>query len=267
MINDTYIIILLPNVMMLESKYEIVKTSIELTSMLDLVRLSVFAFKKLRIRYPFLLATKREGAWVYFIKFSHHLPEIQPLMVTYYYKSKKKHGKPYIEYIAEKREKMRYITVEEMTNPAIDYVGLYEVSKTSITAHPFKEDEQKGVKYVDEIKLDSLEFIEIEEFSELVRIASDTENIIFSIKKSDDEYIYLTGFPFPVINASVGDFALTTILYAKGPKPVVQDKIAGFVKYVEKTETEEQTIFQLGVDILGRTVPIVHVKRFPFLFY
>ena len=248
----------------LSTEYRILKTSIELPSLNDLVRLSVHIFNKMKLRNPYIYLQQQEKLWIYFIKLSHFFPSNRPLMVTYFYRGKKPPRAPYIEYSSERREKLRFVDISELTNPAVTYVAIYQSDNFSIFADPFRDDPSKNIIYQDKIDLEGIDFIYINRFIDLVRVASDTDNILLAMKVNGEIYLYVSGFPIPITNISVGNFSVNPIFYTKGPAPMIDEKLATFIKYVEKDVEDERFTFCLGINKIERFVPIIYVKNLPF---
>jgi len=243
----------------------IVKTAIELASLNDLIRLSVNIFSLMGIKYPYIYVIReRENAWIYFIRLSQYLPFFRPILISFFYRSNQFPPKMYIEYIKERKEKIKYVGISDLVNPMAEYVALYFSKKLSVLADPFSERREAGIVYSEKIDLSGIEIIQLDNFLSLVRIASDMRNILFVIKTNAEKYLYYTGIPVPIISVSVGEFSVSPIMVAEGPPPLVNEKPAPYVKYIEEDVEEEHYTFCVGTDRLERYVPIIHVKKIPF---
>ena len=245
-------------------KYKIVKTAIELNSLNDLVRLVTYLFSYMGIRRPHVYLTQIEGKWLYYIRVSHFISFYKPLIITYYYQGSRGPQKGYIEYQNERQEKIKFLKISELVNPASKYVAVYKIKKTNTLLDPFSSDVSLGIEYRDKIELRGVPIIELD-FKSLARISIDMNSPILSIRRNSNSYIYVGGFIIPIISLGLGDSSISPVFIAKGPEPMVNDKLAPFIK-ARSDKTDEVFEFSLGIELSERYIPLIHAKGVPFEF-
>ncbi len=246
---------------------KVFKTAIKLKSFNDLIRFSVNMFNILGLKNPYIYVLQDDDEWIYFVRLSHYLPIGKPLVVTYYCKTAIKPIKPYIEYTSERRESIKFAGTSDLTNPAANYVAIYHPRKFNALSDPFLGDNSGNVIVLKELSSDFLHLLHIEDYRELIRIASDAKNVVMVTQQVQGDtvmFTYITGFPLPIIPLILSDINVPLVLISRGPSPSVNKEFASFAKYVERDVEEEYVKFTMGTDKFGRYVPLIYIETLPF---
>ncbi|MHA1617093.1 MAG: hypothetical protein ACTSX9_07300 [Candidatus Njordarchaeales archaeon] len=224
--------------------------NIELYGLNDLVRLVVNLRDSMNLdTFLPIYFLRKNNECVFYVEIN---PCYSLYSVRFFTRSKKEPPKRYIEYRLGRKEAIRYVNYDERKNPKAHYIGIYEVLA----------EKNIGLTHSDYITGDEsvvFEWIELEGFEEVIRIATDFLLAIFILKRGD-EFLYFVGFPHPYFTVCLDDKMLGFFLYAFGPKPVLRDRLARYASYDYQNST---VMFFHGRDEWTKAAPLVKVLNIP----
>lgn len=245
---------------LMNDEFKTINISIELMSFNDIVRLAVYLSNSIHEERPHIYTYTSNKLNIYYLTLRRFLYGFKPLIITFFVKNDQRIKLPYLEYSKNPTERIIPVDASKLVDPSKTYIAIYKTISDSLVTSLFKEESESNRESVLDISEDWISKIKINKLDELTRIAFFSQNLILTKELSSDLYLYITGFPIPVLGVAISESIYSPIFYCIASTPLSKNRLARFIVY---KEDESEIEFKLGADISDNEVPLIYIKNHP----
>lgn len=248
----------------MKNERESIKTIVEMRSFSDLVRLATYLFPLTGKKGYFLALPPHSDATrerQIFFSISHDFSG-KVILVHYSFTLKKDGDFKKCNYIVynERKEKINFTQKRGLESSKLHYFPLFEVERLNENYSPIKNSEK--VSLHQKIQHPVVKYQKGKNITNLIRIACNFERVVLVLEKKQS-FLYVTGFFSPIFPLGIKKSSRSPLLYVKESKSRERegDLKRNFARY---SKTKRDVTFLMENTNEGRTVPLIHLKKFPF---
>jgi len=245
----------------MNSELQTINVFVELISFDDLVRLAVYLSGSIGEDRPHIYIYSDNKLFTYYLTLRQFIHGFRPLVITFFVKNDQEVKMPYLEYSKGPIERIVPIDASKLIDPSKTYVAIYRIISGSIIKNQIKKDSEDAYGSIFVLTGDWIDKVRINRLEDLTRLAFLARSLILAKELSSDSYLYITGFPIPVLGVAISESIYSPIFYCIASKPLSRNKLARFIVY---KEDESGLEFKLGADITDNEVPLIYIRNHPF---